>query len=224
MPNITINNLPVIQARIQVPRLGAWTGDVIVDAQTAAQVPNGAAISLSIADGDLVFRGTSYRADAYAQTVTLRVVGGTNGLAANCKARFYNGAAIRIPLNDLMTDAGETLSNSSDQGALGITLGMWAMLVQPISLALSSLAEAAGASCLWRVLPDGSIFFGADSYPTSDLSDYELIDYAPQEAMQVIAAEIPNVFPGQTFASRKVSAVEHLAGDSMRTRVWFESP
>lgn len=223
MSDLTINNLPVVEARLQVPRFGAWTGDIVVDAQTAAKVPTGAAVTISFA-GQLSFKGTSYRADAYAQTVMLRVVGGTNGLATDCKPRFYNGPSIGLPVNDLVSDARETLSSTSDQNALSFNLPMWTMVQQNVALALSSLAAAGPAGTVWRVLPDGSIFFGVDGYPTSQLTDYDLIDFAPQEGMQVIAAELPNVFPGQTFANQHVSAVEHIIGStSLRTKVWFSA-
>ena len=53
---------------------------------------------------------------------------------------------------------------------------------------LDALAEAAGA--LWRVLPDGSIFFGQDSFTTSraiEDTDYQLLSSDPEWKLQTIA-------------------------------------
>lgn len=223
MSNVAINSLPVIEARLQVTRQGAWTSDVVVDAETAAQVATGSRVNLTLANGAISFLGTVYRGDPYAQTVTLKVVGGANGLSKKCAPRFYNPCAIRLPLADLLKDAGETLSPDSDQSTLGAALSGWAMLRQDVALALSSLADAGPEGAIWRVQPDGSVFFGVDSYPVSALQDFELVDYMPQEGLQVIAAEVPNVFPGQTFNSRKVSAVEHVIHQNgSRARVWFD--
>lgn len=223
MSNVSINNLPVIEARLQVPRFGAWTSDVVVDAETASQIPTGSAVALDLADGELTFSGTVYRGDAYAQTVTLRIIGGKNGLNEKCEPRFYNSPQLQLPLKDLLSDAGETLSSTSDQTTLQTQLAMWSMLKQEVSLALSSLAEAGPDGAVWRVLQDGTVFFGVDSYATSELEDYELIDYAPNQGLQIIAAEVPNVFPGQTFNNRPVSVVEHIIKPlKSRATVWFE--
>jgi hypothetical protein len=221
--NVTINGFDVIEARLTVPRFGAWTADVVVDALTAANVATGSPVDLELAGGAMPFKGTSYLADAYAQTVTLRVVGGTNGLAKDCTPAFYRGCAIRLPIGDLMKAAGETLSSTSDQASLNTQLVCWTMMQQKVSLALSSLAMAGPDGAVWRVLQDGSIFFGVDSFAVSPLTDFELIDYLPQEGMQVIAAEVPNVFPGQSFNSRNVSDVEHtINAHGSRAKVWFE--
>lgn len=224
MSNVAINSLPVIEARLQVPRFGAWTSDVVVDAETAARVSVGSSVRLTLGNGAMSFMGTVFRGDAYAQTVTLRVVGGANGLAKKCHARFYNGCAIRLPVRDLLADAGESLSPQSDQSALGAQVSMWSMLRQDVAIALSSLAMAAPFGTVWRVQADGTVFFGVDAYALSALKDFELIDYMPQEGMQVIAAEVPSVFPGETFNNRHVSVVEHvISPDRSRAKVWFEN-
>lgn len=223
MSNVSINSLPVIEARLQVPRFGAWTSDVVVDAATAAQVPTGSPVRLTLANGAIIFGGTVYRGDAYAQTVTLRVVGGSNGLARKCAPRFFAGCAARVPLDYLLAQAGEKLSLVSDSGALGTQLPRWVILRQDVSLALSSLAAAGPAGSVWRVQADGSVFFGVDKFAQSSLQDFELIDYLPQEGMQEIAAEVPTVYPGQTFNSRRVSVVEHtITSNKSRARIWFE--
>jgi hypothetical protein len=86
------------------------------------------------------------------------------------------------------------------------------------------LVKAGPSGCIWRVLLDGTVFFGVDSYPDSSLTDFELLDYLPQEGLQVISSESPTVFPGETFNSKKVSAVIHLIAEvGARTQVLFDT-
>jgi hypothetical protein len=223
MSNALINGLPVLATRLQLPRTGIWTGDVAVDVATASRVATGAKATLELAGGAISFNGTVYRSDPYLQVVTLRLVGGANGLGGDVSPRFYNGVPLRIVLEDLLKDAGEQLSGSSSAAAMGTHLAFWAQLQQAAALALSSLADAGPDGSLWRMEPDGSVFFGVDSFQPSGLTDYELLDYRPQENMQVIAAEVPTVYPGESFAGRKVSAVEHsVDAQGSRVRLWFE--
>lgn len=223
MSNVLINNLPVLEARLQVPRCGNWTADVIVDSVTASQIGLGSAAKLELAGGALPFQGTVYRVDTYADTVSLRLVGGSNGLAKECKPRFYSNVQVSVPLADILSDTGSKRSDTSDAVALAAELPFWALIQQPAAEALTLLADSATDGAVWRVLADGTVFFGVDGFAPSDLEDYELIDYLPQDGMQVIAAEVPNVSPGQSFAGRKVSAVEHrINAQDSRARLWFE--
>lgn len=223
MSNALINSLPVLETRLQFPRFGNWTADVVVDSATASRVGQGAAARLVLGGGALPFMGTVYRVDSYADTVTLRLVGGANGLWKHCKPRFYRGVQMRLPLGDVLSDAGEALASSSDAAALGTQLSFWTLVQQPAAMALSLLAGAGPAATVWRMLADGTVFAGVDAFAPSKLSEYELIDYLPQEGVQVIAAEVPDVSPGQSFGGRHVSAVEHLVdANGSRSRLWFE--
>lgn len=221
--NSTINGSPVIQGRISRPRVGNWTAEIVVDAQTAAKIQTGAAATLLTDGGALTFIGTVLRSDAYANNVTLRMVGGTNKLAALTKPRFYQGVQLIQPLQDALSDAGYKLSQASTPAAVNTPLGFWTMVEQPVAEALTSMADAAGADVVWRILSDGSVFFGEDGFIQSALTDFELIDYMPLEGLQVIASEAPDVNPGESFNGRHVSVVEHLLStEASRVRLWYE--
>ncbi len=71
---------------------------------------------------------------------------------------------------------------------LSQTLPCWPRRQDQAGRLLDALAEAAGA--LWRVLPDGSIFFGQDSLAqlqTKEDTDYQLLSSDPEWNLQVIA-------------------------------------
>lgn len=221
MSNCTINGLAVISARVQRPRTGNWSAELVVDVETAAQLAVGAAAAVAI--GDLQLTGTVVRGGAYAQAVSLRVVGGKNGLGANCKPRFYRQTPLQQPLADVLKDAGEALSADATPDVLTQNLEVWGQMQQRCGLALSSLASAAGVDVVWRVNADGTVFLGRDGFAPTQLQDFILIDSLPLEGVQLLAAENPDVHPGESFNGLNVSDVEHLvdAGGS-RVRLWFE--
>ncbi len=223
MSYATINGYAVLQARLQLPRTGNWVADVVVDAATASQVGPGQGAVLSLDAGGLTFTGTVLRSAAYVEQVVLRLLGGSGNLGLDLTPKFYTSTPVEQVFLDMLADASESASGQSDRSALGVNLPFWVTGKQAVSSGLSNLAVAAGPECVWRVLADGSVFLGVDGYPASALTDYDLIDYFPQENSQVIAAELPDVFPGESFAGKNVSSVEHYVDkDKNRATLWFE--
>jgi len=224
VPSLSINGLSVMEARIHLPRAGVWSAELAVDAAVASALEAGSQRQLTIAaqGQSLVFAGTVFRSDSYAQNATLRLVGGAHGMTKICKPRFYSNSPILNPVDDILQDAGETLAASADQNSLGVSLPFWTLVAQPAGQALTNLADQVGA--VWRTLPDGSVFFGEDGFQASALTQYELIDYRPLDGLQTIASELPDVFPGELFNGFKVSSVEHVVNDrGSRARLWFET-
>jgi hypothetical protein len=219
----TINNVAVIAARLYVPRVGAWSADVVVDTASATQLPDGTAASFALASGGIPWQGTVLRSDPYSGKVKLRLVGGANGLGLDAKPRFYAGVNIGKPLADVLVDAGETLSADSMPSVTGFDLNFWTTIVMPVGKVLTNLMDAGPANSIWRVLNDGAIWVGVDGFAPSTLTDYELLEYQAQDGSQLIAAEFPNVFPGQSFEGQSVSTVEHtVTAKGNSTKLWFE--
>jgi len=209
--------------RVTRPRAGNWVAELQVDAASAAGLSAGDAATLVTDGGALTFRGTVLRGDAYAQNVTLRLVGGANGLARPVTPRFYRGVQLGQPLRDALAGAGEQLSGTAQAAATSLHLAYWTAVQQPASEALTSLAEAAGPDVVWRVLPDGTVFFGEDGFPESALEEFDLTMSRPLEKMQEIASEAPTVHPGETFNGFRVSTVVHQVNpDASRVTLWYE--
>ena len=217
-----VNGSDIQHARIELSRFGAWTADLIVDAATAAGISAGQKATITYGQS-LSFSGTVFRSDAFANQAALRMVGGTNKLGTLCKPRFYRGAAMQIPFGDILGDAGETISATSDAAALSVVLPFWTMIQQPVGLGLTMLSRAGPSGCVWRVLADGSVFFGVDGFIPCPDFDYELLDYSTEQGYQILAAEAPRIDPGQSFAGHNVSLVEHILDpDKSRVKIWFE--
>jgi hypothetical protein len=214
---VTVNGRPAYWAELRIPRIGSWDADVNVPREGDVEVTG----PVEIVIGSLVWKGTARRSGENKGTLHVRVVGGAGGLARALEPRAYQGVPVRIPLIDLLADAGERLSPTADASVLGVVLPKWNRSAGPAGIALASLLAASGAS--WRVLPDGSVWVGRENWAASSLVEYTYIEQAPNAgSLEIVAAE-PAVFPGEVFEGRRVSVVTHrFEGRRIRTRILWE--
>jgi hypothetical protein len=74
----------------------------------------------------------------------------------------------------------------------------------------------------WRVLPDGTVYVGVESWPQSPMGSFDLYSWPPQELRATIFALDPRITPGQVWQSGQVSNVAHRVDtDKIRTTIWF---
>jgi hypothetical protein len=216
--DLTCNGAAVLSAVIRVPRVGAWVADLVVD---VAEAPRGA-VTLASADGALSVRGTVVRGGPTLETSALCVVGGAGRLAAEVPPLYYRGVPTRLPLGDLLREAGETLSATAQAAVLDRLLDRWVRERAPASTALGLLLDAVGG--LWRVLFDGTVWVGEESWPVVEL-EHDLVSEDPAGDRVTIATDaLPAALrPGTTFRDRRVSYVEHgFNATDAQTTVWFE--
>jgi len=83
--------------------------------------------------------------------------------------------------------------------------------------------ERAGSDVAWRVLPDGTVWVGRDSWnPTGGDTKADILT-ADLTIGVVRTGFMPGVHPGETFRGARVSYVEHaLSFEQLRTRIWME--
>lgn len=214
---------------LYLPLQGDWTSHLTL-ADTPDSPPTGL---VQLAWHGLQLTGTILRSGTAEGLTTLLVAGGRGGLWRQLPAKYYDHQfALRLPLSELLAAAGEQLSPTSTPAVLQGTLPSWPRRRDLAGHLLDDLAEAAGA--LWRVLPDGSVFFGTDDFAQSEAvldTDYTLLHTDPewlqQELAPLTAAGVP--LPGQTFGADqgggRVGRV-HLEDDGERyvARVWYLDP
>ncbi len=88
---------------------------------------------------------------------------------------------------------------------------------------LAALLQAAPAGTAWRVLPNGKVWVGAESWPDSGV-DYEELGELPHELRMEITTEAPTLLPGTSLGGRHVSYVEHrIDSSSLKTLVLLEA-
>jgi hypothetical protein len=217
--DLTLNGRAVLRGTLSLHRTGAWRARLEVD---GSELVSGAVTV--VAEGGARFRGVVTAAGDAGERIDLEVWGGAGGLTRSVPPQFYRGAPLRLPLGDVLRAAGETLSPRSDRGALEVLLPRWALAATTGTAALDALvATVAGAT--WRVLADGTVWVGRETWPAVAV-EHDLLSEAPARDQVVIGAtHLPTALvPGVTFLGRRVSVVHHvLEPDSLRTTVLFES-
>ncbi len=221
MALVTANGIAVADLKLELPATGAWTAEaVVVDASAIS-----GAVELAIDGSELSFKGTAVpsRTGAFLDSAVLRIVGGAGGLPKMVRPRAFANAKLRDVLSKVLEDAGEVLSASSDAGVLDLSLTRWIAIRQEVGLAIASLLAAAPAGTNWRVLPDGSVWVGPETWPDADIGEYQLIQDFPAEGRRIIGGEAPLLLPGTTLDGARASYVEHrVRSSSVRSTFWLD--
>lgn len=211
MAYCTVNGAPVLECVVTLPRIGVWTADVEMP---AAQALSGRA---TIALGSsLTLAGTFTRSGLDGRGRTrARIVGGAGGLGKTLVPKSYVSVPLRIPVSDVLSDAGEQLSNTADAGVLSTQLPAWSRMSDVAGISLAALVDAAAAT--WRVLLDGTVWVGTETWPTSNMTALA-ISYEPERLLRTVASLSPTVLPGQLFGGQRIALVRHvLTSDAIRT-------
>jgi hypothetical protein len=137
--------------------------------------------------------------------------------------------SVSMVANDILTEAGESLSVTSGTGTLSAALGSWVRRAGTAADQLSALCDAVGA--VWRVELDGSIFVGTDAYPVITGWDHDV----PQDgwnpgygSLRVQTTEL-GAAPGQSYlgtipgldSPRRIGGVCYTTGDGPQGWLYF---
>lgn len=220
---LTANGLPVTALRLSKPPQGVWVASLEVTSDERVL----GAVELKQDGLATAFLGTArFSGEPVAGSCRIEVVGGTGGFATKTvEAKSYAGISARSIISDLLAALGESLSPTSAKAVLNATLPYWTRAAGKAGegkAILSTLTAALGA--IWRVLPDGSVWVGTETWPT--LEDFEAVEMNRDEAASavVLAPETIGLLPGVTYTGRKVGRVEDSFGRTapLRTTFWFE--
>jgi len=211
----TLNGKDILSVSIQEPRIGVWNAVVDVDSDEAISG------TVKIAIDGVEWTGTVAKGDLHAGRFHAQVVGGAGKLATVLDAKFYQGMPLSVVIDDLMLGTGEKLSSTSTADLRSHTVSRW---TRPQSKASASLKQVADEMVLsWRVLRDGTIWLGTESW-ASVSPTFDEIDRVPGRDSLTIAPDAPSVLPGCTFSDRKVSRVTtYIKDDGLRQDILFES-
>lgn len=211
----TINGLDIVSVSIQEPRIGVWSAVVDVDAEAALSG------KVTIVIDGTTWVGTVVKGDLHAGRFHGQIAGGAGKLAMVLDAKFYLNIPLSVVLTDLMLGTGETLSSATDTSVTRHTVSRW---TRPQSKASASLKQVADEMLLsWRVLRDGTVWLGSETWPSVDPT-YDEIDRVPGRDSLTIAPESPTVLPGCTFSSRRISRVTtYIKDEGLRQDILFES-
>jgi hypothetical protein len=214
---VTIDGAGVLEAAIVVPRIGVPTFQASLLERDAPAGP-----SISVALGSQTWKASVTRAGAHAGRYVLNAVGGAGGMSTLLAPKAYQGVPVRIPLEDIVKGAGEALAASSSPALLGTYLGNWIRIEQGAGFALAALLARIGRPA-WRVLADGSLWVGSETWPATKLARWTVTGEGPHRGILDLVSTDPVVLPGETLEGRKVSVVEHrVTARGPRTRLSLE--
>ncbi len=213
-----VNGQGLVGTTITMPRVGAWHAEIELDTETA---PTG---SVTIASDGIEFNGTVVRSGVFASMSKARVVGGNGGLSKDIGARHYIGGTVTVGsvVRDLLRDCGETLSLTSDPNTLTHGLAKWERSQGRASHSLVAVLDAVGAS--WRVLRDGTVWIGVDTWPAATLK-HDVLDEDWAQGLICLASDAPELEPGTTLDGQRIETVIHRIADRvLRTEASTVSP
>ncbi len=215
---LTLDGRPVTGAKVTFPAKGAWHARVslVEGAAPAGRVvleADGLALSGTVLAGRSgVFRGAP----------SALIVGGAGGLSRQVPAKGYRAPLARQIAEDVLGTVGEVLSaSSSDPNTLAVTFPHWVRLrAEMASIALELLCTQLGAA--WRVVDDGSIALGPDTWSTSSWAG-ETISSDESSARATLAGEDMSLRPGTILEGRRVRLVEYsFSSRAVRAEVEYE--
>lgn len=228
MALITINNIAVLSGTIMMPLVGVWTADLVIDQPDGSGFDAGTSVTIACANG-VTLSGTVAldRTGDFLDAVHVRVLGGAGGLGKQATPTCYTqpGAYVRDVVNGLVSDSGETLSDTADADFLGTNLTAWSVVQVPTAQALKTLIAIVQPGLSWRILSDGKLWIGSESWPASTVS-YELIEAHPTMGTYDLGFESPTITPGINLAGvGQVNRVEHtIESNRIRSHVWVNMP
>lgn len=214
----TANGHALNSVKIHIPRQGVWHGDLALSGDDALDVP------LLVNINGVEFHGQGSRVSVYEGTGLAHFSGGRGGFGRPITPKAYQNVPVSIPLNDILSAAGEELSSSADPNVLNQQLARWTTMGGTAGNALAALVDSLD-DVHWRVLIDGRLWIGKETWPEMNPDGQVLVEDIVGDSA-ILYFEEPSLIPGTSFRGRHVSYVEHsLDGEdsSLRTHVWFET-
>lgn len=208
---LTLNSSPILSASVLMPRVGVWTADLEVDTDTA---PTGTVVLSSDA-------GPSWRGTVISGAVTLgtwrgRLVGGAGGLRRNVGPLAYQNPTLGDVLADALREAGETLSAASGSLAQSTT-ALWHRIAGPAAQTVRDVARAQGWP--WRVLDDGSVWMGPETWDAAEAAELEVLAPDPIEERYAVSGDVFGLRPGTTVLLRGPEGDVGVQVDTVLLRV-----
>ena len=209
----TANDHRILRGTITERSHGNWTAELVTDSDE--NEPLSGAVTLTI--DDQTWTGHMVQSAVDGGEVKSLVAGGAGGWRTTLPARAYVAPSMRTVLGDIATAAGETLSDTLASDVLGAQVSLWTRPESSTAQALDAVAEKLGPTYRARVLRDGTIWIGVDTWPAFSLDAIELENNGAHR-YRVFGAEQLDLRPGVTLNGERVTQVEHhITGDGLRT-------
>lgn len=219
MAYATVSGIPVLAGCLMLPRCGAWSALVRLD--TSETIPS----LVDIDWGGLKLKGAFVRGGFESGSLWCRIVGGQGGLGTVIDASGYKRPKVGAVLDALMSASGEKAASSITADLRGRQLEWFALMAgQTVGDALTKLADATNST--WRILPDGSVWMGAETWPESkaEPEEVEVLEVAMASfRLRVRMLDASQILPGQEWGGNRIDRIEHsVGGGDISTVLWLD--
>lgn len=214
----------LIGARVRLYKRGPWSAELELDTSSA---PSGG--GLLAFDGGLQLQGTiTGPGGVFLGSARINVVGGAGGLATVLTPAAFEKAQVGDVLSAIMSGSGESASATIDSAITSVSLPFWHVAGQSAARALDQLAGAAARALdeevNWRVLGDGTVWMGVETWPSQPLAlGADVVRQLPELGKYELGVDTPAIMPGVNISDLgiNVAGVDHwLSADQVRTWLW----
>lgn len=194
-----------------------WHGEIELDSEEALSGP----VELSFADGAVVWKASVHRGGSFLGRTTALLLGGAGQLGKELGPKFYEGVPLRLPLQDVLSEAGELLSGEASQDVLNFLLPKWTRFLGSAGLQILRLVEAV-QNASWRVLSSGEVWMGVDTFPAF-ASEVTLLSEDLSRKVATFDQDLPLLFPGVSLEGKNIGRVVYdISPSRLSSRVFYE--
>lgn len=216
MAQYLINNKPIVECHLMLPKIGAWmANDVLIDSDEEFNI--GDSVTMNFLDQ--TFKGTVLDTGVFRGFQQCTIIGGSGKFPDQLESSSYNSIPLGQVVNDIARKTGHTVSTSSDQNLLNHNLVGWNILKMKASLALVKLLDSQGA--IWRILPDGTLWIGFETYTPLNINDFLVIEKFPEQARWNIYNEEYLIQPLSSLDGNNIQQVEYFISKNELTQIVF---
>ncbi len=202
MSTAIVNGMPILNgSSISMPEHGRWTARLVVQSDDAISGP----VVVETEDGLFRLSGTAIRGESFAGVVNAFCVAGTDGMSKTVPPKGYRRIPARTVVEDILREAGEALSPASDP--MATELQYWTRHECLAEVALGAIVKRLGMT--WRILGDGTVWVGNDSFPSVHNESTFLVEKREDTGTAKYSCAGPFLRPGVKFEGVKVYAVDH---------------
>lgn len=217
MSLLELTGIAVVGGILTRPRAGRWVANLELE-----DTPPREGARVDLRGPGLALSGHVARVGTFHGAHRVRVCGGTGGLPKLVPAQSFRSMTVGLLLDDVLGAVGERRSPTIEAELLERSLTTWVRPAGPCSDALRALCDILGV--IWRVLPDGTIWLGVDTWRASPAAG-ELLDADPVGRTIHAALDDMRLEPGTTWQGTRVETVTHHIDDTgFRTDVATQAP
>jgi hypothetical protein len=212
----------ILSGRLSMPAEGAWTAHLQLGEDAAP--PDGTAVTVELARegaSPVTWSGYVDHGDTWQGRQRILVVGGAGGLAQPIDRREHLAGSTPVPalailqaiLAAMPPGSVETLNSAAAGNLVGLGVARWDRAGgAPASRAVGRLARRLGLG--WRVLDDGSVWMGPETWPAVDdqLVSF-LLDRDGDFLADKCAPDAAVLRPGTTVMGRRIQRVTYTIGE-----------